>query len=269
MTVPQAIVAEGSLRSYSLHIPSGYTPTHPTPLVIVLHGHDGNPQNIEEYTRFSQLADADDVLVAYPQGVIGPDKQSGWNTYGPTTYEDRSVNDVAFIGDVITQIEQTMCVDQTRVYAAGFSNGGGLVGVLACQLAGRIAAFAAVSGQFFFPLPGGCHPARPVPIMEFHGTSDTVVPYNGTSLTASIPAWIRGWTATDRCASDPATFFDEADVVGQEWTNCARGSVFIHYRIQDGGHTWPGSPLPSKAGRTTHTISATPLIWEFFSEHHL
>jgi polyhydroxybutyrate depolymerase len=45
----------------------------------------------------------------------------------------------------------------------------------------------------------------------------------------------------------------------------------VLYTIQGGGHTWPGgTPLPKWfVGSTTRSISATSLMWSFFSVHPL
>jgi polyhydroxybutyrate depolymerase len=47
---------------------------------------------------------------------------------------------------------------------------------LACELSTRITAIASVSGTMLFD---ACHPARPVSILEMHGTNDSNVPYDG------------------------------------------------------------------------------------------
>jgi len=45
------------------------------------------------------------------------------------------------------------------------------------------------------------------------------------------------------------------------------------YRIEGGGHAWPGSQfsaaLASRIGPTTFTIDATELTWSFFIDHPL
>jgi poly(3-hydroxybutyrate) depolymerase len=54
---------------------------------------------------------------------------------------------------------------------------------------------------------------------------------------------------------------------------CPKGSDVELYRITDGDHTWPGSAttaqLSSVLGKTTLSIDATALMWDFFSAHAL
>jgi polyhydroxybutyrate depolymerase len=263
----QTLTSGGLARTYILHVPAGYQPDKSLPLVLDFHGHTSTDSAQEGYSQFSPLADQQGFLVVYPQGTIGPDHQTGWGTYGAS---DPKVNDVLFVSDLITKVQGQLCVDAQRIFATGISNGGGMTNLLACAMAGRIAAFAPVSGAFY-PIPGGCQPSRPAPMMEFHGTSDPLVFYNGRPLVQlpPIPTWLQGWATLDGCTSGPTTFFQQADVTGEQWSGCKSNSAVIHYRIQGGGHTWPGAiPVPV-LGATTHTINATMLMWQFFQAHPL
>jgi polyhydroxybutyrate depolymerase len=54
------------------------------------------------------------------------------------------------------------------------------------------------------------------------------------------------------------------------WSGCAGGAVVEAYLIEDGGHTWPGSPLVSGRGAVTNQdIDASELIWQFFARFEL
>jgi polyhydroxybutyrate depolymerase len=254
-----ALYSGGLVRIYRLHVPRGYLPTHRTPLVLNFHGHGSAAWKQEALSGFSGLADKQGFLVVYPQGVVGPDHQTGWAT-GPR--KDPTVNDVGFVSNLITYLQTMFCVDPQRIYATGFSNGGAMTADLACMMAGRIAAFAPVSGSYF-PLLSGCHPNRPVPILEIHGTADTVVPYEG-SQPLDLPAiaeWLSGWAARDGCSSQPQVFFQQGNVTGERWANCEGGATVIHYRVAGEGHVWPGA-LPG--GTTPQAFNATDVIWSFF-----
>lgn len=266
-TINATITSDGLQRTYRLHVPTGYDPRQMIPLVLALHGHGGTAADQERRSNYSALADQQHFLVAYPQGIVGPDHRTGWATYGQ---KDPEVNDVLFISDLLTVLQQQLCVDPHRIYATGLSNGGGMTNLLACQMAGRIAAFAPVAAAIY-PIPGGCHPTRPVPYLEFHGTSDPVVYYNGRDALHFLPVMqtMQNWATLDGCTSGPTTFFQQADVTGLQWTNCQDGVVVQHYRINGGGHSWPGATLPSIYGTTTHTISATILGWQFFQHAQL
>ena len=267
------LTSGGLQRAYRLHIPIGYDPQKLTPLVLSIHGYRGNSSNQESRFGQSPQADQQHFLVVYPQGTLGPEKVPAWSTYGKF---DPTVNDVLFFSDLLTSLQQRLCVDPQRIYAIGVSNGGGMVNLLACQMSERIAAFVLVSAAIY-PIPGGCHPTRPVPYLEFHGTSDPLVNYNGSkpgrSLDfAPIMQTMQDWATRDDCTGGPTIFFQQADVTGFQWTGCQDNVAVEHYKIDGGGHAWPGmqnAPANSPLGKTTQTISATELSWAFFQHYQL
>ncbi len=247
----------GLLRSYRVHVPRGYQPQQPIPLVLNFHGHGSFDYVQERGTHFSTLADREDFLVVYPQGIVGPDKNTGWDD---GRHKNPKSNDVLFVSDLISTLQHQWCIDADRIYATGFSNGGSMTILLACRMAARIAAFASVSGAYP-PFPGGCHPSRPVPILEFHGTADKIVPYDGTSLLPTIPDWLASWTAIDGCHSQPSIFYQSGNITGERWTGCRDDMLIEHYRIDGGKHHWPTQQHDG--------LDATAVIWSFFQNYAL
>ena len=265
------IASDGLQRTYRLHVPVAYDPHKLTPLVLSMHGYTGHAAEQEHDFGQSSQADQEHFLVVYPQAMNRTDNgEPEWATegqYSPT------VNDVLFFSDLLTILQQHLCVDAQRIYAIGYSNGGGMANLLACKLAGRIAAVVPVDAAIY-ELPGGCHPVRPVPYLEFHGTGDSSVSYTGGSFLNFVPVMqtMQKWATRDGCTSGPTTFFQQADVIGLKWSDCRGGVMVEHYRVAGGGHQWPGvklSPPNIDLGRATTTISATRLSWQFFKNYHL
>lgn len=263
-------------RSYRLHIPAGYQTTHSQALILSFHGFSETGSQQEGYSSLSHLADQEDFLVVYPQGTNGPSGKPGWNSSGADQVAvgyNPQTHDVLFVSDLLTQLQATLCVDPRRIYATGLSNGGGMVGLLACDMARHIAAIAPIGGAFP-PITEGCHPSRPISILEFHGTADPLVAYTGDSSMScqAIPQWLQAWAQHDGCTSGPTIFIQQADVTGEHWTACQQGVEVVHYQIRGGGHTWPGAAIdrnPSYFGKTPHTISANVIMWQFFQNHPL
>jgi polyhydroxybutyrate depolymerase len=231
--------------------------------VLAFHGYGGTGAGLEESAGLIPLADQEGFIAVYPQGVSDYEGQPFWASVGRGDY---GVDDVQFVRDLLDTVERDFCVDPARIYATGFSNGGAMTGRLACRMSDRIAAFAPVSGNFYEP-DEGCHPNRPVPMMEFHGTGDHVVSYYGVPESVSprwplpsIPQWLRAWAARDGCAPEPTTSLDDGAVTGMAWDGCAGSGAVIHYRIEGGEHAWP----PSIGGRP-----AAAIMWEFFQAHPL
>src|SRR5947209_6321368 len=187
-SVIETVLSGGLTRTYLLHVPAGYQAHSSEALVLNFHGHGSNAIQQEHRSGMSLLADQQGFIAVYPQGVVGPAGRTGWATGARGRPQ---VNDVLFVSDLLNPLQGILCIDALRIYATGFSNGGGMTNVLACTLAGRLAAFAPVSGSYP-PYPGGCHPVRPVPLLELHATADRIVPYNGSARKQYPPilAWL-------------------------------------------------------------------------------
>lgn len=255
------------IRSYLLYVPPHYDPESSYALVLNFHGHSSTDLHQAQITGFTKLADQQNFIVVYPQGVIGPDGFTGWNS---GLRNDPKVNDVLFVSNLLSHLQAALCVNPYRIYATGFSNGGGMTNVLACQLSGRIAAFAPVSGSYP-PPPGGCNPTRAVPIMEFHGTADHIVPYYGNIMRNEPPIdlWLQDWATRDGCTKGPITFYKHGKVTGTEWTDCRDNVSVIGYRIQGEKHMWPLVKFNIHTGTGSYPSSASAVIWSFFKAHPL
>jgi polyhydroxybutyrate depolymerase len=265
-----SLTSGGLPRSYRVHVPLGYIPTHSYALALSFHGNGSTMSQQERLTHFSALADHLGFLVIYPQGTKGPNGRLGWSSGGPI---HPTRNDTLFVSDLLTQAQSRFCIDPARIYATGFSNGGGMTATLACQLDGRIAAFATVSGSYF-PLKGGCSPARPAPILEVHGTGDRTVPYLGRAAIdlLATPAWLEQWARRDGCRASPQTRTLATDVVDETWLGCRDGVSLEHLRLTGGAHVWPQGALAPHghyAPATPNMPQLTQVIWQFVSRYQL
>jgi polyhydroxybutyrate depolymerase len=244
-----------------VRIPDGYDPSRRYQLVVTFHGRGGSDTSQSHVTAIS---DSDTVAV-YPQGLPGAGSASEAAWPGAPYSTPAMHNDPLFVSDLITHLQSILCIDSSRVMLAGKSNGGGFAASLACTMSLRIAAVTVVSGALYGQR--GCTPDRPVPILDFHGTGDTVIPYDGDSGRdlPAIPDWMAQWAAQDGCSTNPTTFFQHNEVTGEDWPNCLDRADAEHYRINGGGHVWPGSTTPG----ATQTISATELMIAFLQQHPL
>ncbi|MCJ1250958.1 hypothetical protein MMC30_008187 [Trapelia coarctata] len=273
--------AGGGERRFLLHLPVGYPLTHPSSLILSFHGKGQTPFEMENETQMSNSEFDSHATVVYPAGIK---KQWSGDPEAPPLGE---VNDIEFVNDLLDYLEENYCFDTRRVYASGFSNGGGLTALLACDgnASSRIAAFAIASGAFYRdsalkePLFGHCNPARsPVPIMEIHGEKDPVIHYDGKTTpdgeTYSLPEWLKGWATRNGCAPDvleqTASLYDD-NVVRFIWACKTHEEVVVHYYINGFGHGWPTTtPLDNDYQRYGPTyFNATPIVLDFFSSHAL
>jgi polyhydroxybutyrate depolymerase len=258
------LASGGLMRAYLLYLPPDYRSMARTPLVLNFHGHSGNPFTQQGTSGFTTLARTQGFIVVYPWGTSGSDGRMGWSTGLPG---HPHTNDVLFVSDLLNHLQAMLCIDPQRIYATGFSNGGGMTNLLACQLSRRIAAFAPVSGSYP-PLPGGCRPQRPVPILEFHGTADPTVRYTGNPRLGEppIPLWLQQWSRRDGCTQS-TSFYRTRRIVGVAWTHCQGNAIVIGYRILGEGHRWPHLLINLQPDSNVST--ASQVIWSFFQAHPL
>jgi polyhydroxybutyrate depolymerase len=261
----QVIGSGGRQREFVLHVPADYDAQRPLPVVLAFHGHGSTGARMDGFSKLSTLP----AIVAYPEGLIsdGDENRQSWQG---APYSVPDVDDVGFTADLLDHLQSTLCVDVTRVYATGISNGGGFTGLLACRLADRLAAVAAVAGAFYPATGEDCRPARPIPVLELHGTADDTVPYTGgVRDLPAIADWVAGWVGRNGCQVQPSAGRIEPDIAVNSWGGCAGGAEVRHVAVNGGGHTWPGADSYSGGGATTQTIEAHELIWEFASRHQL
>ncbi|MCC7451874.1 MAG: prolyl oligopeptidase family serine peptidase [Anaerolineae bacterium] len=268
-TTTQQITSGGLQRTYRLHIPPRYDPALPAPLVFSIHGFASNASQQEFFSRWSVTADQAAFIAVYPQGTGFPAR---WNSGRNSFAQDNGADDVQFFRDMLTALTRDLCIDPTRIYVNGLSNGGGMTNRLACEMADTFAAFGIVAGAYA-PLSNGCHPARPVPIMFFHGTADPIVSYMGNTRMTLPPVkdWIGEWVARNGCQAAAEAVEAKGEVSGVRYNGCTGDATVIFYTINGGGHTWPGgNSIPALiAGKTTTDINATETMWQFFVAYPL
>lgn len=258
---------DGAPRTYRVVVPETGA-CAPTPLVFDLHGLTSNPVQQAWISGLDERARTAGFVAVHPQGS---GEVASWNAgtcCGAAAMND--VDDVGFLDAIRERLGAALAIDPRRVYATGLSNGGYLSHRLACERAEVYAAIAPVAGVLGVPR---CDAARPVPVLQFHGTSDQLVPYLGGGLGGglSAPATMQWWAARNACGATPVVGRQQGDVVCERWEGCAGGADVELCTVTGGGHSWPGGPdliLPA-LGPTTQDIDASEVIWEFFAAHPL
>lgn len=299
-----------SNRPYIIHLPPSYDGTFPFPVVIDLHGGGGSAEgaramtcpngNLDDPGCLDRVADCNGFITVYPDGTPDPGMAAirtfdagggaaGYACVSGTACATR-VDDVRYFTDLIDTLERDFTIDPSRVFLTGLSNGGAMSQRLACELSDRIAAIAPVAGGNQYAALDYCSPARPVPVLEIHGTADRCWPYTGGRQTCvglvstatlgsfvPIAGTVASWASRNGCRPkavienlpdvDP---FDGTTVTRISYSGCSRGGDVVLLRVNGGGHTWPGgsSALPfSVVGRLSREFNASTVMWEFFKAH--
>jgi polyhydroxybutyrate depolymerase len=250
VTCPSAVLKSGDTnetvqvgstnRTYILHVPSAYEGNSAVPLVVDFHPLGGSGSQEEGSSPYKAQTDPEGVISAYPNGLSGP-SGGAWNV-GPCCVAN--VDDVAFAKALVAQVETKACIDTKRVYAVGFSMGGGMSHYLACHAADVFAAVAPASFDLLKENEDDCKPPRPIAEISFRSSNDTVVPYAGgySAVVSGMPVTFLGavgtfqkWAEIDGCTGSP-TASDSNDC--QYYTSCS-GGVQIGLCTMNAGHA-PG-----------------------------
>jgi len=269
-TVIDSIFVGGQYRSYRLYVPAIYTGATARPLILNLHGYTSNASQQQLYSNFMPIADTANFLMVYPNGTYSSG-QRFWNAGMSSTL----VNDIAFLSALIDSLDLTYNINLNRVYSTGMSNGGFMSHTLACELSNRITAIASVTGSIFTTQYGSfCHPMRPVPVMQVHGTSDPTVPYIGGSGMMPVDSVVKYWVTKNNCNPVPTfsnvpntSTTDGCTAEHYKYLGGTSGSSVELYKIIGGLHTWPGFPFGGVG--TNLDINASKEIWRFFNKYTL
>ena len=156
------------------------------------------------------------------------------------------------------------------------SNGAYMSYRLACELSDRIAAIGPVAGSTITYMINNCNPIHPTPIIHIHGEADSSCIYLGKPAVESIPSILNFWvnhnfydTQAVLTQVPNINLFDSSVVEHYVWENGFSGVEVEHYKIINGGHTWPGSLFPNNNGLTNYDINASTEIWRFFSKYDI
>lgn len=269
-TVVDSVFVGGQYRSYRLYVPAIYTGATARPLILNLHGYTSNAQQQQLYSNFMPIADTANFLMVFPNGTYSSG-QRFWNA----GISSALVNDIAFLNALIDSLDLIYNINLNRVYSTGMSNGGYMSHTLACELSNRITAIASVTGSIFNTQYGtNCHPTRPVPVMQIHGTNDPTVPYAGSSSSMPVDTIVKYWVTKNNCNTTPTfsnvpntSTTDGCTAEHYKYLNGTSGSSVELYKIIGGTHTWPGFPFGGSG--TNMDMNASKEIWRFFSKYSL
>ncbi|MBV8527478.1 MAG: polyhydroxybutyrate depolymerase [Candidatus Dormibacteraeota bacterium] len=256
-----SMTVDGFVRYYRVYTPTGL-PAQPVPLLVVLHGGQQYGDAMEQLTGFDSLAEADNFVVAYPNG-----HGQTWNAGNCCGFPNVSTdNEIDFINALITRVSAGRRVDQSRVYVTGFSAGAAMTHTVGCRLANRVAAIASVAGTLDTAL---CHPQQPISVLEIHGTADLELMYGGGGIGGlgaplpAIPDMMAAWASLDGCSAQPSNQTN-GSVQTMKWMGCGDGASVVLDTVESGSHNWYEPALGGSDG----ALDTTQTVWQFLSSHH-
>lgn len=269
----RTLTSGGRERSYLVYIPPDYDPAVRVPVVMSLHGFSSNANAQRTISQWGAVAYVNNFIAVYPQGLATFPFPARWNAGRNPFVSNDAVDDVAYIRDLLADLDSFACIDAARVYATGLSAGAGMVNRLACELSDQITAIGGVAGAYP-ELPEDCHPSRPVPVMLFHGSADPIASIEGNARMGLLPpAQVAAeWAERNGCDRTPEKLADLGAVSGIRYTNCDEDADVVFYTVGGGGHTWPGGGYvgpEALVGVRNEDIVATDMMWVFFRDFAL
>ena len=249
-------------RTYLVHVPDSYTGQTAVPLVVDAHGFTSNAGQQRGLSGWLAKSDQEGFIVAYPQGV-----NDAFNAQGACCDFANVQDDVGFFRNIVSDVSSAANIDAGRVFATGLSNGGSMAHTVACEASDVFVAVAPVA----FQLSGGndtvagtvaaCNPPVPVAVIHFHGTADTVTPYDEGVLDAlGALESLDAWRQIQSCNPVNVDTRFTSNTVCERHSGCTGGAFVSLCTVQGGPHVLYASVAGS--GMTIPDV-AYPMLLEF------
>lgn len=297
LDVPDNAFEGGTVkRSFKVTVPNNPSGA-PMPVLFNYHGWGDTNEDIAKAHTFDELAEQHKFVVVYPQGMDdyeveeGKDEKWGsWNlgrltedacavekayvsTEKAYCYKSCSecnacswttcADDVAFTDAMVSSLTESACVDPSRYYAYGESNGAMFIYKL---LQDRPGLFAAAVIEQGLPMKGYQGKAVEASILHLHDRGDTTCPLNGEQSWDGYKYLSLEATLTSVCGTNAAeTPFDTVISGGPRNTECVQRTGCAANQVvaclYDGKH----GDLPAVVdGKNDHGDS---FIWSFLKQH--
>lgn len=217
-------------RSFLVHVHNNFKNHEYYPVVVVYPGRGADAQSAQRSFGLDNLP----AIVVYPSPTIGITGDFAWQG---APYSSKA-DDVTFTDKILEKLRGNLCIDSTKIYAIGFSNGGGFVSMLPCAPPDRFAAYAIIAGALYEP-NSNCFPQKDTSFITVHGDKDMTVPYKGDPVRRlpPVPSWIQARASAENCTSQVSTS-DNVHKQTTTWTNCSGGEQIRSERIIGGTHRW-------------------------------
>lgn len=252
---------DGLARQFVVYVPTNYNTDTDYPLMINFHGFGGTASDFVETADMRSLAESENFIVVYPQGTL-LGGYPHWNSSAPSSDNKSSVDDIGFIEALIENISSTYSINENRIYAAGYSNGGFMSYYLACNST-KFAAIGSVAGTMIDDSYQNCNALVPTAMINIHGTADSVVLYEGDSYgSTAIKDVVTWWKNFNSCLNEDVLTNQNGSIEQQIFYDDSGNPYVQHIKIYDGGHYW--SDKLNFNGKNT-----SELIWDFVSQFNL
>jgi poly(3-hydroxybutyrate) depolymerase len=267
---PIPITVGGVQRRFILSVPTNYDNTKPYKLIIAWHALDDNDIRMyaDKYYGLQDLSANSTIFVA-PNGELGfggGEPCTGMANGEPSCgWPDSNGRNVALADAVVELIQSNFCIDTDRIFATGWSFGGGMSYRTACSrpLGGGTASWGvrAVAIYSGGELSGPCTPSKPVAYYHSHGISDGVLGYDqDNNPDGAGVGMAKDFSMANGCTwKTPTKVTNGQPHVCSDMVGCMTGYP-VKFCSFAGGHT----PYPD--GGNKNSTWQPPVVWEFFNQ---
>ncbi|MFI5283922.1 MAG: alpha/beta hydrolase family esterase [Candidatus Dormibacterales bacterium] len=255
--------------------------------MVVLHGSGLNGPNMARWSGLAESGPNAGFLTVFPDAL-----DEIWDDQGLGRVD--GADDAGFVAELIEHLVGNSSASANGITLVGLSNGAFFAERLARHGLVRSTSLVLVAGTAReVSRRSAPAPANPTPVLLFEGTADPLVPYQGGAASGPM-AWLArrrarrhlvspgrresvgaetiaaDWAATNRCHPIPAvdllaTAARDAPVERLTWS-APQAQPVVLYKINGGGHGWPGGPQYVPAvlvGRIPRHLDATRILLDF------
>src|SRR5437868_15034169 len=170
---PTKITVDGVQREALIYLPAA-SKSKP-PVIFAFHGHGGNMHFAARGMAFQNFWP--EAIVVYPQGLPTPGivmdhegKKPGWQR----ELGQENDRDLKFVDAMLASLREKYSIDESRVYATGFSNGGLFTYLLLSQRPNLFAGFAPGGAALMRSVPL----TKPSPVFHYGGEQDQIARFS-------------------------------------------------------------------------------------------
>ena len=241
----ESLDVDGRERMFLLDVPSSYDGVTGLPLLIGYHSGSFGPDllmvladfvPVEEFSPAGSTTNG--ILVAWPADL------------------DETMGRV-----LIGELHNELCVDDTRIYAAGFAAGARRVSELAGSMSDQLAAVGLINGGTIPDPPGDM---QPVPMIAHTGEQ-------ATNPTETLATW---WVEHNGCDPDPSVEEPADAVTVTRWGSCTDDADVELWVLTDMGRQVAAPDCSFVPGALRAVCYESPefSMWAafrpFFEAHH-
>lgn len=198
---PCSMTVDSTARQYYVKLPSNYDATKAYPVVFEFHYLGGSAEAIFNDNMYNVRPNFANAIYVIPQGLPDSNGDRGW----PNTNNQ----DIDFTKAMVSTVEASYCVDQSRIFSMGFSYGGMMSITIGCLMPDVFRAIGVESG---FSIVYNCNPSHEIAVWQTQGDQDTTVtPTNAEAARDTFVKLNHCASTTQAVNPSPCVAYDNCD----------------------------------------------------------